>query len=313
MKNFLEELIKKITKKNIKFATHMSIVLLYLLFILTILISTIVGTSLILYFLLEDYLYENLIIVLSLFISVPLCYFIFILLIGISNIFENIGSLQNVYLAGGEPMLMKENIEFLKLLKEKNPNCSIRVNTNLSTTQTGIFDLLCEFKNIHWTVSVEAIENEYEYIRYHGSWNDFQKNLQTINKLDHKISFNMLHFILNHASLFACVDYLRDKGFHDNSFIIGPLYTPRNMNILNLPGVMLDKVVERINKRLDDKPSGYLKNSYENLLAYYSNTPWKKNIQDFLVETEIRDKRRGTDCRTTFPKLFEELDAYTLE
>ena len=228
-------------------------------------------------------------------------------------IFENIGSLQNVYLAGGEPMLMKENIEFLKLLKEKNPNCSIRVNTNLSTTQTGIFDLLCEFKNIHWTVSVEAIENEYEYIRYHGSWNDFQKNLQTINKLDHKISFNMLHFILNHASLFACVDYLRDKGFHDNSFIIGPLYTPRNMNILNLPGVMLDKVVERINKRLDDKPNGYLKNSYENLLAYYSNTPWKKNIQDFLVETEIRDKRRGTDCRTTFPKLFEELDAYTLE
>ena len=44
MKNFLEELIKKITKKNIKFATHMSIVLLYLLFILTILISTIVGS-----------------------------------------------------------------------------------------------------------------------------------------------------------------------------------------------------------------------------------------------------------------------------
>ena len=88
MKNFLEELIKKITKKNIKFAAHMSIVLLYLLFILTILISIIVGTGLILFVLLEDYLYENLIIVLSLFISIPLCYFIFILLIGILNIFE---------------------------------------------------------------------------------------------------------------------------------------------------------------------------------------------------------------------------------
>lgn len=88
MKNFLEELIKKITKKNIKFTAHMSIVVLYLLFILTILISTIVGTSLILFFLLEDYLYEDLIIVLSLLISIPLCYFIFILLIGILNIFE---------------------------------------------------------------------------------------------------------------------------------------------------------------------------------------------------------------------------------
>ena len=57
-------------------------------------------------------------------------------------VFENIKNLQNVYLAGGEPMLMKENLEFLTLLKERNPNCTVRVNTNLSTTKTGIFDLL---------------------------------------------------------------------------------------------------------------------------------------------------------------------------
>ena len=88
MKNFLEELINKITRKNIKFAGHMSIVVLYLLFILTILICTILGTSFILYSLLGDYLFKDLIIVLSLFISIPLCYFIFILLIGISKIFE---------------------------------------------------------------------------------------------------------------------------------------------------------------------------------------------------------------------------------
>ena len=60
-------------------------------------------------------------------------------------VFENVSDLKNVYLAGGEPMLMKENYEFLKLLKVKNPNCNIRVNTNLSTTGTGIFELLCTF------------------------------------------------------------------------------------------------------------------------------------------------------------------------
>jgi len=63
-------------------------------------------------------------------------------------VFENIAELKNIYLAGGEPMLMKENYEFLKLLKEKNPECTIRVNTNLSTTKTGIFELLCSFKNV---------------------------------------------------------------------------------------------------------------------------------------------------------------------
>ena len=228
-------------------------------------------------------------------------------------VFENIPNLQNVYLAGGEPMLMKENFEFLQLLKEKNKQCSIRVNTNLSTTNTGIFDLLCEFPNVHWTVSVDTIEHEYEYIRHHGSWNDFQKNLKVIQQLDHKISFNMLHFILNYKSIFGCVDHLKGMGFHDNSFVIGPLHTPAHMNILNLPNTMLEGVYKTISARLEANPIGYLKNSYENLLKHYSSTPWQKDIKKFIEDTNTRDNRRGLECRKVFPDLFEELDAYTLE
>ena len=196
-------------------------------------------------------------------------------------VFDHIQDLQNVYLAGGEPMLMKENFEFLNLLKEKNPTCSLRVNTNLSTTKTGIFDLLCEFPNVHWTVSVETIEEEYEYVRHHGSWKDFLNNLIVINKLDHKISFNMLHFILNHESLFGCIDYLKGLGFHDNSFIAGPLYTPAHMNTLNLPEHMLQRVYKIIGDRLDGGPMGYLKNSYENLIKYYTTTKFDKNLKSF--------------------------------
>ncbi len=222
-------------------------------------------------------------------------------------VFENINNLENVYLAGGEPMLMKENYEFLKLLRDKNKNCSVRVNTNLSTTDTGIFDLLCEFPNVHWTVSLETIEDEYEYIRHHGSWQDFLKNLEVIGKLDHKISFNMLHFILNYKSLFGCIDYLKSLGYHDNSFIVGPLYTPEHQSILNLPDAVLEQVYKIIRDRLDQKPEGYLKNSYINLLEYYSTTTWKKDIPKFIAETEIRDNRRGVSCKEVFPKLYEDL------
>jgi len=228
-------------------------------------------------------------------------------------VFENIGGLENVYLAGGEPMLMKENYELLKLLKEKNPDCNIRVNTNLSTTETGIFELLCSFKNIHWTVSVETIEEEYEYVRHHGSWKDFVTNLEIIRKLDHKISFNMLHFILNYDSIFDCVDYLKGKEFHDNSFIIGPLYTPERYNLLNLPKHMIDSVKEKLKNRLQGNPQGYLKNSYENLLYYFSNTPWEKNISLFLEATKTQDNRRNVNSRKVFTKLYKELDVNTLE
>jgi MoaA/NifB/PqqE/SkfB family radical SAM enzyme len=227
-------------------------------------------------------------------------------------VFENIGGLENVYLAGGEPMLMKENVGFLTLLKEKNPECHIRVNTNLSSTATGIFELLCSFKNVHWTVSVETIEQEYNYIRHHGNWNDFLKNLEIIRQLNHKISFNMLHFVLNYMSLFDCVDYLKDIGFHDNSFIIGPLYRPNHYNLLNLPTRLVDQVKNTLEARLNQAPIGYLKNSYENLLAYYSTTPWKKDLASFLTKTKVQDTRRNVDFKKIFVKLWEEIDAEAL-
>ena len=228
-------------------------------------------------------------------------------------VFENISGLENVYLAGGEPMLMKENVEFLKLLKEKNPDCNIRVNTNLSTTKTGVFELLCSFRNVQWTVSVESIEDEYNYIRHHGDWQDFVKNLDVINTLDHTINFNMLHFILNYKSLHECVDFLKGKGFHDNSFVAGPLYGPPFLNMLNLPDAMLDQVVKTIIDKLDQSPQGYLKNSYENLLKYYTTTKWDKNIKKFYYNLGRMDERRKQNAREIFTELFRELDAYILE
>jgi hypothetical protein len=85
------------------------------------------------------------------------------------------------------------------------------------------------------------------------------------------------------------------------------------MNLLNLPWQMLDRVLKKISDRVAGKPHGYLKNSYENLLEYYQNTPWKKDIRTFMTETKKRDMRRGTDCRNTFPRLFEELYAHAVE
>ena len=229
-------------------------------------------------------------------------------------VFENIAQLENVYLAGGEPMLMKENFEFLTLLKEKNPDCHIRVNTNLSTTATGIFELLYSFKHVHWTVSVESIEEEYNYIRHLGNWDDFVKNLDVINKLDHKISFNMLHFILNHKSIHNCVGFLKGKGFHDNSFIIGPIAgSPLYLNTLNLPEPMVDRCVKTLQDKLDQHPQGYLKNSFENLIKYYTTTKFEKNINSFYYNVGVMDNRRGVDSRKVFQKLYEELDANTME
>ena len=219
-------------------------------------------------------------------------------------IFERASQLKHVYLAGGEPLLMKENLEFLQLLQKVNPDVNLRVNTNLSNVDTGIFDLVCKFKNVHWTVSVETVEQEYEYIRYGGTWQHFVDNLSTIKKLNHKISFNMLHFLLNAHSLFDCIDLLKSQGFHNNSFIAGALSGPVFFDIRNLPDAELDAVAHKLQTRINMSPGFLLENSYKNLLNYI-RTPMEKNLAASFDQLKILDQRRNINSKDIFRNLYQ--------
>ena len=76
---------------------------------------------------------------------------------------------------------------------------------------------------------------------------------------------------------------------------------------------MINDVKAKLTDRLSMKPAGYLKNSYENLLQYFSTTSWDKNISLFYEKTKLRDERRNLDSKKIFPNLYKELDVYTLE
>ena len=220
-------------------------------------------------------------------------------------IFKHAPQLKHVYLAGGEPLLMKENLEFLELLKRVNPDVNLRINTNLSKVDTRIFDLICEFKNVHWIVSVETVETEYEYIRHGGVWQDFLDNLQTIRQFDHKISFNMLHFLLNYHSIFDCVDCLSGLGFHNNSFIIGALTGPVYLNIRHLPESVLHSVKKILTDRIDKRPGYLLENGYQNMLKHLDQ-PFEKDLAGSFEKLAIMDARRKLDSRAIFKDLYKE-------
>ena len=219
-------------------------------------------------------------------------------------VFSKIDQLKHVYLAGGEPLLMKENEQLLKLLLEHNPDVNIRVNTNLSKTGTPVFDLICQFKNVHWTVSVDEIEDEFEYVRYGGSWQDFLDNLNIINKLDHKISFNMLWFPLNFKSIFATVDYFKQLGYHNNSFVINTIKTPRPWDIRHLPSWVLKELDQELQKRIDEQPGYLLEDSYRNMLSNIQQ-PFDRKPEILLNALKELDQRRGLDSCKLFPELYK--------
>jgi len=218
-------------------------------------------------------------------------------------IFDNAKNYKHVYLAGGEPLLMKQNQDLLDILLEQNPGVNLRINTNLSKTDTRVFDTVCKFENVHWTISAETTGEEFEYIRHGGSWKDFLDNLSIVKSTGHKISFNMLYFLLNYNSLFDTVDFFQDLGYHNNSFIIGALLSPLYLNVRHLPDDMLECIKIRLQKRIDKQPGYLLEDSYKNLLRYVEQ-PFEKDLANSISRLRMLDQRRNLDSRKTFRDLY---------
>lgn len=219
-------------------------------------------------------------------------------------VFDNAHQLKHVYLAGGEPLLMKENLELLEILQEKNPSVNIRVNTNLSKTGTRVFEKICEFKNVHWTVSLDTIEEQFEYIRYGGVWQDFLDNLKIITKLEHKISFNMLWYALNYKSIFDTVDYLKELGHHNNSFVIGPMAIPKWQDVRHLSDNILDELKETLSSKIAEAPGFLLEDSYRNMLTHLAQ-PMDKDVETLKNNLLGIDTRRGLDSTKIFSEMYE--------
>jgi hypothetical protein len=161
-----------------------------------------------------------------------------------------------------------------------------------------------DVKNVHWTVSAETIEAEFEYIRFGGKWTDFLDNLNTIRKFDHKISFNMLWFLLNYDTVFDYVDYLKGLGFHNNSFVIGALLTPDYLNVRHLPENVLNSLKLKLQSKIDKNPGYLLEDSYRNMLHYIAQ-PVEKNLTNSFEQLATMDQRRGVDSSKIFTELYK--------
>ena len=210
-------------------------------------------------------------------------------------VLDNAPNLKNVYLAGGEPLLMKENSELLDRL---DPSCTVRINTNLSNIKGPVFKRASKFKDVHWTISVETMGAEFEYIRYGAVWDTFLENLEAVKQLNHKISFNMLWFILNPYTVFDTVDYFKALGYSENSFVIGALTSPKAFDVRNCNSKTLLDLQNHLKMRIQGTNRDYfLHNSYVNMLKHLDEKFDKHSSKQQLKEL---DTRRGQNYKNVF-------------
>ena len=88
--------------------------------------------------------------------------------------------------------------------------------------------------------------------------------------------------------------------------MIGPLFTPLHLNILNLPKSIINELIGIIKNKINEKPRFLLENGYQNLLQYLTETEFYANIDNTQKELKKMDQRRNIDSSKVFPKLYAE-------
>lgn len=232
----------------------------------------------------------------------------------LSYVLESAADITDLYLAGGEPLMLKENEIILTKLLEVNRNCRICINTNLSIVKGNkIVDLLKQFKNVQWLISSEAMNEQYEYIRWPGKWSTFLENLQLVRAIPfHHVTFNMVLMNINALTIWDYIDLLHEEfGIAWPAISINIVNMRDNLSayaIQRLTDQQRQLVRERISKK-DYSAMFGIENVIDSLADNRSDKLGGWNGLEYTVEDFRRlDQDRNLNSRAVFSDIYNVVD-----
>ena len=214
-------------------------------------------------------------------------------------------TVRNVSLVGGEPLLLPENDRLLDVISE---TCKVSVITNLTTPldNNKIFKKLSTRTNVDWFVSLENIEERFEYVRHGSTWNTLNENIQKIKTIPgHTLKVLAIYHIYNITRLDEMYDWAASAGL---SIAWQPIIQPVELNpykhnqaVKDLAQEELDKVLSRLD--LDETARTFLSQAKES----YQTTYPVLLTTGFLNHIDEIENKHHPDQKGQFSKLWPEL------
>lgn len=180
---------------------------------------------------------------------------------------------------GGEPLINNDFLDYCKYLAEQGYSKNIRLafHTNLTVIPGKFVDTWRDFKWVNAKLSIDAIEEDYEYIRYPGKWNIVSKNIQDlINIADsmphvnievHTVfsSFNA-HAIPNLLKYITAINHPRFSNFPNTLYVIWPRYADSRCLPVDVKKQITDECLAVV-EQYAGKYTLQVKNNISNLMS----------------------------------------------
>ena len=150
---------------------------------------------------------------------------------------EGGGGIQKIMMAGGEPLLQTQNNKLLDLVSI-DTHITIITNMGIDLSKSVIFEKLSKMPNIIWSISMENVNSQYEYIRQGGNWELLLNNIKYI-KENTKHTINLLS-VYNSLTIPLINDFIKFAEKNRLNIIWQPIL---NFEVMN-PYTMKNNIIK---------------------------------------------------------------------
>lgn len=247
----------------------------------------------------------------------------------------DIANLEEVYFAGGEPLLMEEHWRILDLLLEHG-RTDVRLDYNsnlsrLSACQRDAIESWQRFGRVSVKVSVDGLGERGEYIRNGFKWRTFAANVRRVRtEAPHvALTADVTVSILNVMHLPELHRRLTEEAlFPAHAFEMHPLFVPEHYSVSLLPRALRRQALRQLEQhqawigeleshgQLDQAQAGILTENFAavaRLLEEASEVPRRQARKGLRAITAKLDQLRGEDASSVLNELRPLLRAGPLE
>ena len=231
---------------------------------------------------------------------------------------DSIDDIEEIYFAGGEPLLMDEHYRILEILHHKKSfDKYLRYNTNFSTfvyKEINVLNIWNKFKKVEVCASLDGSGSRGEYLRKGQNWAEVLSNRALMKETAPNVDFsvavtvsalNIFHIPDFHKELLA-MDFISFENFDIGNILQRPEYY--SIQILPYKFKLkikekFEKHIEWINSQLDKNTNNNITEQFKNCINYLFADDLSHHIPSFIARCETLDELRNEKTAAIFPEL----------
>lgn len=244
----------------------------------------------------------------------------------VSQVSAGFAYLEEIYFAGGEPLIQAEHYAMLKLLIERErTDVRLSYNTNLSLMQLGgvsVFDLWQRFSTLKVEASVDGAYERGEFLRSGFKWATFVDNVRELKKNCPQVdlSFGITVSSLNILTLPDLLRTLHQEcEAKPGQFHLHSLQSPEHYGTQSLPKALKRQAAAGIEAYLvelrasdrHDPAVQKLQSKLRGLISYMNAKDLTHTIPRMKQITKGLDALRSEEIEVTLPELKPLIDYLT--